>query len=83
MPGKGGRMRAVVGDKIVVERHHVGEPHREAEVLAVEGPDGAPPYRVRWAEDGHESLFFPGSDATVVHPDASQSHEKSQGSGTS
>ena len=60
-------MRAAVGDKIVVERHHVGEPHREAEILAVEGEDGAPPYRVRWEDTGHEGLFFPGSDATVVH----------------
>jgi hypothetical protein len=60
-------MHAAVGDKIVVERHHVGEPHREAEVLSVEGPEGTPPYRVRWADTGHEGLFFPGSDATVVH----------------
>lgn len=60
-------MHAVVGDKIVVERHHVGEPHREAEVIAVEGEDGGPPYRVRWEDTGHEGLFFPGSDATVVH----------------
>ena len=28
--------------------------------------DGAPPYVVKWS-DGHEGLYFPGSDASVVH----------------
>jgi hypothetical protein len=31
------------------------------------GPDGTSPYLVRWGDTGHESLFFPGSDATVQH----------------
>ncbi|HET6950866.1 MAG TPA: DUF1918 domain-containing protein [Acidimicrobiales bacterium] len=66
-------MRASVGDKIVVRGHHVGEPDRDAVVLAVEGADGGPPYLVRWSEDGHEGLYFPGSDATVVHYPASTS----------
>jgi hypothetical protein len=60
-------MRAAVGDRIVIHGHHVGEPDRDCEVIAVEGPDGGPPYRVRWEEDGHESLFFPGSDASIQH----------------
>lgn len=63
-------MKAEVGDKIVVEQQHLGRPPREAEVLAVEGKDGGPPYRVRWFDTGHEGLFFPGSDARVVHHDA-------------
>ena len=60
-------MKAAVGDKIVVKSHHVGDPDRDAVVLEVRGADGEPPYQVRWADDGHEGLFFPGSDATVVH----------------
>jgi hypothetical protein len=60
-------VNAAVGDKVVVKGHHVGEPDRDAVVLEVRGADGQPPYRVRWADDGHEGLFFPGSDATVVH----------------
>jgi hypothetical protein len=60
-------VKAQVGDKIVVKGHHVAEPDRDALVVAVRGPDGEPPYLVRWADDGHEGLFFPGSDATVVH----------------
>ncbi|HML01691.1 MAG TPA: DUF1918 domain-containing protein [Acidimicrobiales bacterium] len=60
-------MRAAVGDRLVVKGHRVGEPDRAAEVLAVEGEDGAPPYLVRWEEDGHEGLYFPGPDAVVEH----------------
>ncbi len=60
-------MRASVGDRIVIDGHHVGEPKRDCEVLDVRGPDGGPPYLVRWAENGHEALFFPSSDAHVHH----------------
>ena len=60
-------MQAAVGDKIVVRGHRTGEPDRDAVILAVEGDNGAPPYRVRWSDDGHEGIFFPGSDAVVEH----------------
>jgi hypothetical protein len=61
-------MRAKVGDKLVIEGHHAGEHGRDAEILKVHGPDGGPPYRVRWSDTGHEGLVFPGSDARVDHP---------------
>jgi hypothetical protein len=35
-------------------------------ILVVEGDDGGPPYLSRW-DDGHQSLFFPGSHSTVKH----------------
>jgi hypothetical protein len=60
-------VKAKVGDKIVVKGHRLGEPDRDAVVLEVHGADGEPPYVVRWAEDGHEGLFFPGTDASVEH----------------
>lgn len=60
-------MKAAVGDRIVIKGHHVGEHERDGEVLEVHGENGAPPYLVRWEDDGHESLFFPGPDATVEH----------------
>jgi hypothetical protein len=60
-------MKATVGDRLVVRGHHLGDDDRGAEILAVEGDAGGPPYLVRWDEDGHESLFFPGSDAVVEH----------------
>ena len=62
-------MRASVGDRIIIKGHRVGEPDRDAEVLEVLGPDGGPPFRIRWGDSGHETLFFPGSDAFVQHYD--------------
>ena len=58
-------MRAKVGDRIVIRGHRVGEHERDALVLEVHGEDGGPPYLVRWGDDGHEAIFFPGSDAVV------------------
>lgn len=61
-------MKAQVGDMLVVSGHRVGEPDRTAEVVEVRGEHGEPPYVVRWDDDGHEGLYFPGSDAHVQHP---------------
>lgn len=60
-------MHAQPGDRIVIRSHTVGGPVRDAEVLEVEHEDGSPPYRVRWSDNGHEGLFFPGADAYVDH----------------
>jgi hypothetical protein len=67
-------MHAAVGERIVVRSQHQGEPDRDGEVLEVRGPDGSPPYLVRWSTNGHEGLFFPESDTYVVHE-----HEGSEG----
>jgi hypothetical protein len=60
-------MRASVGDRIVIKGHHIGEPDKDCEILEVRGAEGGPPYVVRWEDDGHEALFFPGTDASVQH----------------
>ena len=60
-------MRATVGDRIVVRGHQVGEQERDGEILEVRGPEGAPPYLVRWSASGHVGLVFPGSDVTIEH----------------
>ena len=44
----------------------VGQARKVGEVLEVRGPNGEPPYLVRWT-DGHEGLMFPGPDAHVDH----------------
>lgn len=64
-------MKAAVGDRVVVASRHVDEPAREGEVREVRGPDGDPPWVVRWSGRGEESLYFPGSD-TVVSPQGTQ-----------
>lgn len=63
-------MHAVVGDRLVVRSGHVDGPVREGEVIEVRGPDGSPPFVVRWDDNGHESLVFPGPDAFIQHPEA-------------
>jgi hypothetical protein len=64
---RSGAMKANVGDRLVIKGHRVGEPDRDAEILEVHGDDGGPPFLVRWGDDGHEGLFFPGADAAVEH----------------
>lgn len=60
-------MRASAGDRLIIKGHAVGDRDRDAEILEARGPDGSPPFVVRWEDTGHETLFFPGSDATVQH----------------
>ncbi|WP_327111674.1 DUF1918 domain-containing protein [Nocardia sp. NBC_01730] len=59
-------MMANVGDRLCVHGHVVGEGDRQGEIIEVRGPDGTPPYVVRFT-DGHESLVYPGPDAIVEH----------------
>lgn len=61
-----GTHAAEVGDVIVIAGHRVGESERVGEILEVLGELPNERYRVGW-EDGHESLFRPGSDATIRH----------------
>ena len=65
-------MHASVGERIIVRANHLDEPNRDGEILEVHGPDGGPPYVVRWSDTGHEALFFPGPDS-VIHHDESAS----------
>ena len=58
-------MQASAGDRIIIKGHRVGEHDRDCEVLEVRGQDGGPPFLVRWGDNGHEALFFPGGDARV------------------
>ncbi len=60
-------MQAATGDRLIIKSHGRGEPERDGEILAVRGEDGRPPYVVRWEDNGHETLFFPGPDAVIQH----------------
>ncbi|MFI5606139.1 DUF1918 domain-containing protein [Amycolatopsis sp. FDAARGOS 1241] len=60
-------MRATVGDEIQVHGRTVGAAEQRAEILEVRGPDGSPPYVVRFT-DGHEALLYPGPDCEI-NPD--------------
>jgi hypothetical protein len=60
-------MIAQVGDRIIVNGTHVGDAVRIGVVTALRHPDGTPPYEVRWLEDGHIGLIFPGPETRVEH----------------
>lgn len=62
-------MRAKKGDRLIIKSHRVGEAERDAEIIEVQGEHGEPPYVVRWSDDGHEGLVYPGSDAEIKHLD--------------
>lgn len=68
-------MRALVGDEIRVDAALTGGAAREGEVLEVRNQGGVVHYLVRW-DDGHETVFFPGSDAHVVHLARRRVHAK-------
>jgi hypothetical protein len=60
-------LRGAPGDRLVIRGHHTGEPERDGEILEVLGEDGAPPFLVRWEEDGRVSRAYPGSDSYIQH----------------
>jgi hypothetical protein len=57
-------MRATVGDHLIVQGRKVGDAKHDGEVLEVRGPDGGPPFLVRW-QDERVGLFYPGPDTFV------------------
>lgn len=62
-------MRAKVGDWLIIEGRKIDDRRRQGQILEVQHADGSPPYRVRWLEDDHESIVFPGPEARIEpHP---------------
>lgn len=70
-------MNAEVGDWLVVHSHAEGRAVRRAAIVAV-GPDGGPPYTVRWTDTDHEALVFPGPDAQVVTAAEQAEHDRAE-----
>lgn len=58
-------MKAQIGDRVVVEGTNLGDRRRVGVVVRLRHPDGTPPYVVRWLDDDHESLMFPGPTTHV------------------
>lgn len=58
-------VQAKPGDVVVVHGHSTGDPGRTGVIVEVlDAATGREHYRVRWDEE-HETLYWPGSDATV------------------
>lgn len=60
-------MNASVGDRLVIGNPQVSGEVRDGQIMEVRGNGGLPPYVVKWSDTGHESLCFPGPDASVQH----------------
>jgi hypothetical protein len=58
-------MKAEVGDRLVKEGNRVGDPRRIGLITSLQHEDGTPPYMVRWLDNDHEALVFPGPDAHI------------------
>ncbi|HTL85553.1 MAG TPA: DUF1918 domain-containing protein [Acidimicrobiia bacterium] len=58
-------MEAKAGDEIVVDARATGGALREGEIVEIRAAGDVLHYLVRW-DDGHETIFYPGSDAHVV-----------------
>ncbi len=58
-------MKAHVGDRLVLEGTRLDDRRRVGVITEIHHPDGTPPYQVRWLDDDHESLVFPGPDARI------------------
>lgn len=58
-------VRARVGDEVVVAARRGASTERRGTVEQVQGPEGAPPYVVRWWDDGCIGLVFPGTDISI------------------
>ena len=57
------------GDEIVVDGRHMNDLPRKGEILEVLTTGDVVHYRVLW-DDGTDCIFFPASDAHIVHTGA-------------
>jgi hypothetical protein len=64
---RGDDVYAKTGDRILIRHPQLGGSPRDGEILETRGPNGTPPYVVRWEDNGHEALVFPGPDAEIQH----------------
>lgn len=62
-------MRGHIGDRLIMQGTHIGDHTRVGVITELRHDDGTPPYLVRWLDDGHVGLVFPGSDALIEATD--------------
>jgi hypothetical protein len=70
---------AQIGDRITIDSNRVGGGQRRGEIVDIIAGDAGLRYRVRW-DDGHETTFFPSSDATVEPVGSSHTPPRRQAS---
>lgn len=60
-------MKAEAGDRLIVHGRHVDDRNRVGEIVEVHGPDGTPPYVVKWEGQTETVVVVPGPDSLVEH----------------
>jgi hypothetical protein len=60
---------AVSGDELLIDGTHLGDRGRTGTILEVLHGGDVVHFRVKW-DDGHESIYYPGVDAHVIHAPA-------------
>lgn len=58
-------MHAKPGDWLVIKSTVLDRPPRRGLITEVHSADGTPPYVVRWTDNEHEAIVFPGPDAHI------------------
>ena len=58
-------MKANIGDRLVLEGTHADGRHRVGVITELRHADHTPPYLVKWLDNEHEALVFPGPDARI------------------
>jgi hypothetical protein len=66
-----------IGDRITIDSNRVGSGQRRGEIVDIIAGAAGLHYRVRW-DDGHETTFFPSSDATVEPAGSRQTARRRQ-----
>lgn len=62
-------MKAAPGDWLIIEGTHLDDPRRHGMILEVHGPDGSPPYLVRWDDTEAETIVIPSTGAHILSPE--------------
>jgi hypothetical protein len=68
-------MKAHVGDRLVPDGDH----HRTGVIIGLGNANGSPPYVVKWLNDGHIALVFPGPYSNVIRGEATAPGFRSDG----
>lgn len=59
-------MKATPGDWLMIEGTHLNDRKRHGLILEVHGPDGSPPYLVRWDDSDAETVVIPSAGAHIL-----------------
>lgn len=59
-------MKAKTGDWYVVQGWDSGQPERRGMIIVAHGVNGAPPYDIRWLDNGDVETVYPDSEAVIV-----------------